>query len=102
MEVGEMQEFFKKLLPTHELKASLSKDSLFIKELSDRIVQRLLDDGLIEDRLISMPEAMERLGIKTHFTLRNIKALKPIRRTKNAHPKYKLSDINRYISQLNK
>jgi hypothetical protein len=97
--LGEFSETLKKLMPVHEVKASVVKDKDFIELVVSKTIDALLEQGLLEDKLIPAKEVRDKLGLSTNKQLYSIKKLKPIRKTPNAHPRYRLSDINSYIAE---
>jgi hypothetical protein len=94
-------------LSEDKMKATLSNDPAFIKKLSQEVVERLIDEGYIEDKLLSLSETMALLGIKSRITMYKLRHAKKnplvaVQMHANSRPKYRMSDINRYIKNLKK
>ena len=104
---GQLQAIIEGLIPEEKVKNSLSGDKTFMESLSREVLERLVAEGYVEDRLLDQKEAMKLLGIKSIMTLNKLRhnkknALIPIRLHPNGHPKYRTSDINRYIRGMKK
>ena len=104
---GKLKEIIEGLIPEDKVKASLAGDKQFLEGLSSQVVEKLIAQGYVEDRLLSQKEAMALLGIKTVATFGKLKYKKknplvPIRVHDNGRPKYRTSDINKYIRSLEK
>lgn len=95
-----------KILPDQdEVKKNLTEDKRFIDRISVTVADQLLRKGYVEDRLLSRHETLEILGLKNYSILIKLKDNKknpliPVRLHETAHPKWRLSDVNRYIGNL--
>ena len=95
-----------KLLPDQEeVKKNLTEDARFIDRLSVTVAEQLLKKGYVEDRLLNRTETLEILGLKNYAILLKLKdnkknPLLPVKLHETAHPKWRLSDVNRYIGNL--
>lgn len=104
---GKLQEIIQGLIPEEKVKTSLAGDKNFLDNLSNQVVEKLVAQGFIEDKLLSQKEAMAILGIKTVATFNKLRYKKknpllPTRIHDSGHPKYRMSDINKYIRSLKK
>ena len=104
---SKLQEIIEGLIPEEKVKSSLAGDAAFMDSLSSQVVEKLIAQGYVEDKLLSQKEAMNLLGIKTVVTFSKLKyrkknPLTPIRVHDNGRPKYRRSDINKYIRSLKK
>ena len=102
---AQLQTIIEGLIPEEKVKSSLSGDKAFMDALSKEVLERLVAEGYIEDRLLDQKEAMALLGIKSVITLNKLRYQKknplvPIRLHPTGFPKYRTSDINRYIRSI--
>jgi hypothetical protein len=77
-------------------------DKEFIESLSNKVADKLLERGIIEDKILSVEETLTLLGIKSRITLKRLSenGLSPVYLRANSLPKYRLSDVNRYLNEL--
>lgn len=86
-----------------EIKKMIVNDNEVVEEFFTLIVERMINRGLIPDKILSVTETMQLLQIQSRPTLRKLSKegkLKPVYLKQNGQPKYRLSDINLYIKQL--
>lgn len=100
-----LAKFIQGMVPAEEIKKSISEDKKFVDSITANVVTQLIAKGYVEDKLLSKDETMEIIGIKNvHILYKLAKDKKnpliPVRIHETAHPKFKLSDVNRYIGNL--
>lgn len=106
--LDKLAEGIREMLPSEdELKKSFSEDKKFIEKLSVTVAEQLISKGYIDDRLLTLTQTLEVLGLKNRSILLKLRdnkknPLVPVKIHENAHPKWRLSDINRYIGNLQK
>jgi hypothetical protein len=90
------------LLPLAQIRGSVVNDKDFIESLSNKVADKLLERGIIEDKILSVEETLTLLGIKSRITLKRLSenGLSPVYLRANSLPKYRLSDVNRYLNEL--
>jgi hypothetical protein len=90
------------LLPLAQIRGSVVNDKEFIESLSNKVADKLLERGIIEDKILSVEETLTLLGIKSRITLKRLSenGLSPVYLHANSLPKYRLSDVNRYLNKL--
>jgi len=98
-------QLLKELASGEEVKQKLSSDPEFISSLSNGVATELLEKGYIEDRIFTKEQTMTMLGIKSPHLFKKLceqkkNPLTGVRMHENGHTKYRLSDINRYLSRL--
>jgi len=96
-----LDKIFDSIKESQTPKASLGDKGL-MATITENVISELLERGLIADKLLTPIEAMEMLQIKHRHTLKKYmdKGLHPIYPHKNARPRYRLSDVSRYIRML--
>ncbi len=98
-----MAEMVRSLVPVEELKGQVVADQDVINILADRVSDALLQRGVIKDELFTVEETMKMLAISSRNTLRKLTdhGLTPVYQHPNSRPRYRLSDITRYLNNLN-
>ncbi len=89
--------------PIKLLSSKLEGEDAFIDSVSDKVMEKLIMQGYIEDTYLSRQEVMALIKVKSHMTMARLErdGILHAYRNGNSRPKYRKSQVLRYMRENN-